>query len=149
MDNTTQDLFSEFNWTEEDMHEVILPDPDAFLKIKETLTRIGIASKHEQILYQTCHILHRRGKYYIMMFKELFCLDGRKTHIEYNDIARRNTITNLLEQWGLCTAVNKPTLVIPINVLKIIPYTQKKNWKLHAKYTVGKPNRVTFQPLAS
>ena len=134
----SQNLSDTFHWTEDCMYEVILPDPDAFLKIKETLSRIGVASKHEKTLYQTCHILHRRGKYYIMMFKELFHLDGKPTYIEYNDIARRNTITNLLEQWGLCTIVLKSDLMVPTTAVKIIPFAQKKSWNLVAKYTVGK-----------
>ena len=134
----TVNLADPFHWTEGCMYEIILPDPDAFLKIKETLSRIGVASKHEKTLFQTCHILHRRGKYYIMMFKELFHLDGKPTYIEYNDIARRNTITALLEQWGLCTIVEKSTLTVPVSSVKIIPFSQKKSWTLVAKYTVGK-----------
>lgn len=131
-------LTDSYHWTESCLHEIILPDPDAFLKIKETLSRIGVASKREKILYQTCHILHRRGKYYIMNFKELFALDGRPTDIEYNDIARRNTIANLLEQWGLCKVVEKPELFAPNNSIKIIPFAQKSQWQLVAKYTIGK-----------
>jgi len=133
-----QDLSAPYHWTESCMYEVILPDPDAFLKIKETLTRIGVASLHGKTLFQTCHILHRRGHYYIMNFKELFALDGRPTQLDYNDIARRTTIADLLEQWGLCKIIEKSDLVVPISTIKIIPFAQKKDWILVAKYTVGK-----------
>lgn len=131
-------LTDTYHWTESCLHEIILPDPDAFLKIKETLSRIGIASKKEKILCQTCHILHRRGRYYIMNFKELFALDGKPTNIEYNDIARRNTIANLLEQWGLCKVVQKSDLILATNCIKIIPFAQKSQWTLTVKYTIGK-----------
>lgn len=131
-------LTDTYHWTESCLHEIILPDPDAFLKIKETLSRIGIASKKEKILCQTCHILHRRGKYYIMNFKELFALDDKPTNIEYNDIARRNTIANLLEQWGLCKVVQKSDLILATNCIKIIPFAQKSQWTLTVKYTIGK-----------
>jgi ribosomal protein L36 len=131
-------LTDSYHWTESCLYEIILPDPDAFLKIKETLSRIGIASKKEKILCQTCHILHRRGKYYIMNFKELFALDGKPTNIEYNDIARRNTIANLLEQWGLCKVVQKSDLILTTNCIKIIPFAQKSQWTLTVKYTMGK-----------
>lgn len=140
---TIIDLASEYSWNESSMCEVILPDPDAFLKIKETLSRIGVASKHENTLYQTCHILHRRGKYYIMMFKELFSLDGRPACIEYNDIARRNTIVNLLEQWGLCKVVVASDLVVPTSTIKIIPFKVKHQWNLVSKYTVGKRPEIS------
>jgi ribosomal protein L36 len=131
-------LTDSYHWTESCLYEIILPDPDAFLKIKETLSRIGLASKKEKILCQTCHILHRRGRYYIMNFKELFALDGSPTAMEYSDIARRNTITNLLEQWGLCKIVKKSELILPTNSIKIIPFSQKAQWQLVAKYTIGK-----------
>lgn len=102
---------NEFNWVPDDLLEVILPNPDAFLKIRETLTRIGIASNRDQTLFQTCHILHKKGKYYITNFLELFALDGRQTSISYEDMARRNSIASMLEQWGLCSVVSTPFYV--------------------------------------
>lgn len=121
--------------------EVKLVDPDNFLLVKETLTRIGIASKKTNTLYQSCHILHKQGKYYIMHFKELFLLDGKKnTDFSENDMARRNTITNLLEEWELIDIVDKKKTeepVVPISHVKIIPFKDKANWQLVAKYSIG------------
>lgn len=120
--------------------EVKLVEPESFLKIKETLQRIGIASKKTNTLYQSCHILHKKGKYYIVHFKDLFALDGKKTDISEEDIARRNTIATLLEQWGLLTIVNPDDLVVkaPMNQVKVISFKDKENWTLVEKYQVGR-----------
>lgn len=121
--------------------EVKLVEPDNFLLVKETLTRIGIASKKTNTLYQSCHILHKQGKYYIMHFKELFLLDGKKnTDFSENDMARRNTIANLLEEWELIEIVDKGKTkepIVPISHVKIIPFKEKNNWILTAKYSIG------------
>lgn len=125
----------------ETLVEVHLVEPDNFLLVKETLTRIGIASKKTNTLYQSCHILHKQGKYYIMHFKELFLLDGKKnTDFSENDLARRNTIVNLLEEWELIKIVDKKKTnepVVPISHIKIIPHKEKNNWILTAKYSIG------------
>ena len=120
--------------------EVTLPSADNFLKVKETLTRIGISSKTERKLYQSCHILHKRGKYYIVHFKELFMLDGLANDFSDSDKARRNTIVNLLEQWGLVKIVNPAVTkdpVCPISHFKILPFGEKKDWELIPKYRIG------------
>jgi hypothetical protein len=125
----------------EDLVEVKLVDPDNFLLVKETLTRIGVASKKNNTLYQSCHILHKQGKYYIMHFKELFLLDGKKnTDFCENDEARRNTIANLLEEWGLIEVVDKEKTkepVVPVSHIKIISYKEKGDWQCLAKYSIG------------
>lgn len=120
--------------------EVNLPDADAFLKIKETLTRIGVSSRHKKELFQSCHILHKRGKYYILMFKELFRLDGKPANITEDDIKRRNTIVRLLEEWGLLTVVDHDQIEnqCSMNQVKVIPYHEKEEWTLTAKYTIGR-----------
>jgi hypothetical protein len=121
--------------------EVQLKDEESFLKIKETLTRIGVSSKKEKKLYQSCHILHKRGKYYIVHFKELFLLDGLSSDIEENDLGRRNTIAKLLEEWNLLTVVDKDkmnSILTPINQIKIIPFKEKTEWELCPKYHIGK-----------
>lgn len=121
--------------------EVTLKDDQAFLKIKETLTRIGVSSKKEKKLYQSCHILHKRGKYYIVHFKELFLLDGLTANIDETDLGRRNTIAKLLEEWNLLTVVDKDRvncLLTPINQIKIIPFKEKTEWELCPKYHIGK-----------
>ena len=131
----------DFSWSPDMMLEIKLADPESFLKIKETLTRIGIPSNKYTVSYQTCHILHKKGKYYIMNFLELFALDGKDTTMDYEDIARRNTIASLLEQWKLCVVVGNDQYKsqrVPISSLKIIPYAEKNNWKLMPKYTLGK-----------
>lgn len=120
--------------------EITLKEEQDFLKIKETLTRIGVASKKEKILYQSCHILHKKGKYYITHFKEMFALDGKDTNFSEEDKHRRNTIALLLEEWGLCKLVNK-TLAetkVSLNQIKIIPYKEKEDWLLESKYSIGK-----------
>lgn len=121
--------------------EVELPNSESFLKIKETLTRIGIASRKDRKIYQSCHILHKQGKYYIVHFKELFMLDGKVNDFSDEDMARRNTIVKLLEEWGLVKAVdankvNEP--VAPLSQIKILPYKEKDEWELIAKYSIGK-----------
>ena len=121
--------------------EVTLPSPDSFLKVKETLTRIGISSRKEKKLYQTCHILHKQGRYSILHFKELFILDGKVDTFAEEDEARRNTIVNLLEEWGLVAIVNKESSKEPVaqlNQIKIISHKEKSNWALEAKYNIGK-----------
>jgi len=124
--------------------EVKLQERDDFLKVKETLTRIGVSAKKENKLYQSCHILHKQGKYYIVHFKELFALDGKPSDISENDYARRNTIINLLCDWGLIEIVQKDLTVEPIaplSQIKILPYKEKNNWELVAKYNIGKKKR--------
>jgi hypothetical protein len=126
-----------YNWQPEDMLEITLPDPDSFLKVRETLSRIGVASKHEQTLYQSCHILHRQGRYFICSFKEMFLISGKDSNITVEDIRRRNTIAKLLEQWGLCKILVEGELMItPISSIKIVPYKEKKNWNLIQKFTM-------------
>ena len=122
------------------MVEVKLSAEDDFLKIKETLTRIGVASRKSQTLFQSCHILHKQGKYYIVHFKELFALDGKPTDFTEEDKGRRNTIAKLLSEWGLVTLVTPidENVVTPISKIKIIPYSQKSEWELVAKYNIGK-----------
>jgi hypothetical protein len=125
----------------EDLLEVKLKNEDDFLKVKETLTRIGVASRKDKTLYQSCHILHKRGKYYIVHFKELFALDGKNTDFEDNDLGRRNAIANLLSEWGLVEVVNKDKSslpVAPLSQIKIISYKEKNEWELTAKYNIGK-----------
>ena len=125
--------------------EVILVQPDDFLKVRETLTRIGVASRKDKTLYQSCHILHKKGKYYIVHFKELFALDGKPTDFEENDLARRNTIAKLLAEWGLIEIVPKATNVeepiAPLSQIKIISYKEKNEWLLTAKYNIGTKKR--------
>jgi len=121
--------------------EVKLNKEDDFLKVRETLTRIGVSSRKEQVLYQSCHILHKQGKYYITHFKELFGLDGKPSSISENDIQRRNAIANLLEEWGLVEIVNKSIMkdnIAPIQQIKIISFKEKEDWQLVAKYNIGK-----------
>ena len=121
--------------------EVLLSKPDDFLKVRETLTRIGVASKQDDILYQSCHILHKQGKYYIVHFKELFDLDGKPTDISENDYARRNTIANLLEEWGLIKLVNPEKSkepIAPLSQIKIIAFKDKNNYQLVTKYNIGR-----------
>ena len=129
-----------FNWSPEQMLEVTLNQPDDFLKIRETLSRIGVASMKDKTLFQSCHILHKQGKYYIVHFKELFALDGKKATLIENDVQRRNTIAVLLQDWNLLTIV-KPddaTNKAPLSQIKIIAFKEKKEWNLQAKYNIGK-----------
>lgn len=121
--------------------EVSLNEQDDFLKVRETLTRIGVSSRKEKVLYQSCHILHKQGKYYIVHFKELFALDGKPSNISENDIQRRNAIANLLEEWGLIKVINKNILVdniAPLHQIKIISFKEKDQWELITKYNIGK-----------
>ncbi len=126
-------------WTPDMMIEVQLSEPDDFLKIRETLTRIGVASRKEQKLYQSCHILHKQGRYYIVNFKELFALDGKHANLTVNDIQRRNRIVKLLSDWGLLTVVNpeRITELAPLNQIKVLPFKEKEDWILEAKYSIG------------
>ena len=126
------------NWTQEQMLEVVLKEPDDFLKIRETLSRIGVASRKERKLYQSCHILHKQGRYYIVHFKELFALDGKETNLSENDIARRNTIANLLGDWGLVEVKDDSTPTAPLSQIIIISFKEKDEWILETKYNIGK-----------
>ena len=126
------------NWSQEKMLEVSLKEPDDFLKIRETLSRIGVASRKERKLYQSCHILHKQGRYFIVHFKELFALDGKITNLSENDVARRNTIANLLRDWGLVEVIGNSEPVAPLSQIKIISFKEKDEWILEAKYNIGK-----------
>ena len=128
----------EVNWTQEQMLEVGLKEPDDFLKVRETLSRIGVASRKERKLYQSCHILHKQGRYYIVHFKELFALDGKQTNLSENDIARRNTIANLLNDWGLVEVLGNSENVAPLSQIKVLSYREKDDWTLETKYNIGK-----------
>jgi len=130
------------NWSQEQMFEVFLKEPDDFLKIRETLSRIGVASRKEKKLYQSCHILHKQGKYYIVHFKELFALDGKDTNLSENDIARRNTIVKLLSDWGLVEIKVTPEPIAPLSQIKIISFKEKDEWTLETKYNIGKKREV-------
>ena len=129
-------------WTQEQMFEVLLKEPDDFLKIRETLSRIGVASRKERKLYQSCHIRHKQGRYYIVHFKELFALDGKDTNLSENDIARRNTIVKLLSDWGLVTMKGTPEPIAPLSQIKIISFKEKDEWMLETKYNIGKKKEV-------
>ena len=126
------------SWTQEQMLEVSLKEPDDFLKIRETLSRIGVASRREKKLYQSCHILHKQGRYYIVHFKELFALDGKDTNLSENDIARRNSIAKLLKDWGLVNIIGNAENVAPMSQIKIISFKEKNDWILETKYNIGK-----------
>ena len=126
------------NWTQGQMLEVNLKEPDDFLKIRETLSRIGVASRKEIKLYQSCHILHKQGRYYIVHFKELFALDGKQTNLSENDIARRNTIAKLLKDWGLVEIQGEAEPIAPLSQIKIISFKEKNEWSLETKYNIGK-----------
>ena len=126
------------SWTQEQMLEVSLKEPDDFLKIRETLSRIGVASRREKKLYQSCHILHKQGRYYIVHFKELFALDGKDTNLSENDIARRNSIAKLLKDWGIVNVIWNAENVAPMSQIKIISFKEKNEWILETKYNIGK-----------
>ena len=128
----------EINWKQEHMLEVQLNEPDDFLKVRETLSRIGVASRKERKLYQSCHILHKQGRYFIVHFKELFALDGKRANITENDIARRNTITNLLKDWGLVTVIGEMGEMAPLSQVKVLSFKEKNEWELETKYNIGK-----------
>ena len=130
----------EVQWTAESMVEVGLKEPDDFLKVRETLTRIGVASRKEKKLYQSCHILHKQGRYYIVHFKELFALDGKKANLSTNDVQRRNRIVQLLGDWGLVSINAKEVIadVAPLSQIKVLAYKEKGDWTLESKYNIGK-----------
>jgi hypothetical protein len=127
-------------WKQTDMVEVVLGEPDDFLKVRETLTRIGVASRKEKKIYQSCHILHKQGKYYIVHFKELFALDGKSTNLSLNDIQRRNRIVQLLSDWGLISLVNSEQIadLAPLNQIKVLSFKEKGEWTLESKYNIGR-----------
>tara|TARA_B100001939_G_C16887559_1_gene593800 strand:+ start:606 stop:1022 length:417 start_codon:yes stop_codon:yes gene_type:complete len=131
---------TEIQWKQSDMIEVTLSEPDDFLKVRETLTRIGVASRKEKKIYQSCHILHKQGKYYIVHFKELFALDGKSASITENDVRRRNRIAQLLCDWGLLDIVVKTKVeeLAPLNQIKVISFKEKGDWTLESKYNIGK-----------
>tara|TARA_B100001741_G_C16377011_1_gene515974 strand:+ start:259 stop:681 length:423 start_codon:yes stop_codon:yes gene_type:complete len=131
---------TETKWKQADMVEVTLGEPDDFLKVRETLTRIGVASRKEKKIYQSCHILHKQGKYYIVHFKELFALDGKKTNFSINDIQRRNRIAQLLSDWGLISVVFPDTIsdLAPLNQIKVLSFKDKDAWTLESKYNIGR-----------
>ena len=133
---------TEVQWRQSDMVEVVLGEPDDFLKVRETLTRIGVASRKERKIYQSCHILHKQGKYYIVHFKELFALDGKKTNISLNDIQRRNRIVQLLVDWGLVNisteSQEKIVDLAPLNQIKVLSFKEKGEWTLESKYNIGR-----------
>ena len=130
----------EVKWTPDQMVEVNLSEPDDFLKVRETLTRIGVASRKEKKLYQSCHILHKQGKYYIVHFKELFALDGKSANLSLNDVQRRNRIIQLLSDWGLISIRRPDTIVdvAPLSQIKVLSYKDKGGWNLESKYNIGK-----------
>ena len=130
----------EVKWSADSMVEVGLKEPDDFLKVRETLTRIGVASRKEKKLYQSCHILHKQGRYYIVHFKELFALDGKKANLSLNDVQRRNRIVQLLSDWGLVSISTKESIVdvAPLSQIKVLAYKEKGDWTLESKYNIGK-----------
>ena len=132
------------NWSPDMMVEVLLNEPDDFLKVRETLTRIGVASRKEKKLYQSCHILHKQGRYYLVHFKELFALDGKHANLTVNDVQRRNRITRLLADWGLIAIVNQESIsdIAPLNQIKVLSYKDKGEWILEQKYNIGKKTKV-------
>ncbi len=140
----TQSIEPQVNWSQDKMIEVKLNEPDDFLKVRETLTRIGVASRKEKKLYQSCHILHKQGKYFIVHFKELFALDGKFANLTINDVQRRNRITRLLSDWGLSSILKEESIqdIAPLNQIKVLPYKDKNEWKLEQKYNIGKKNKV-------
>ena len=135
-------MSEEIQWKQTDMVEVVLTEPDDFLKVRETLTRIGVASRKERKIYQSCHILHKQGRYYIVHFKELFALDGKKASISLNDIQRRNRIVQLLFDWGLVSistdSKEKIKDLAPLNQIKVLSFKEKGEWTLESKYNIGR-----------
>ena len=133
-------ITEEVKWTSDSMIEVGLKEPDDFLKVRETLTRIGVASRKEKKLYQSCHILHKQGRYFIVHFKELFALDGKKANLSLNDVQRRNRIVQLLGDWGLVSINSKESIadVAPLSQIKVLAYKEKGEWTLESKYNIGK-----------
>ena len=141
MSNTVE---PQYHWTQDQMIEVLLNEPDDFLKVRETLTRIGVASRKEKKLYQSCHILHKQGKYFIVHFKELFALDGKIANLSLNDVQRRNRIVRLLCDWGLISIVHEDTVldIAPLNQIKVLSYKDKTDWVLEQKYNIGKKGKT-------
>ena len=141
----TKIIEPQVTWSPSMMVEISLREPDDFLKVRETLTRIGVASRKEKKLYQSCHILHKQGRYYIVHFKELFALDGKRANLTLNDVQRRNRITQLLVDWELVTVVKPEAIeeVSPLNQIKVIAYKEKSEWTLEAKYNIGKKKVVS------
>jgi len=141
---TNQTIEPQVNWSPNMMVEVTLNEPDDFLKVRETLTRIGVASRKEKKLYQSCHILHKQGRYYITHFKELFALDGKHANLTVNDVQRRNRIVHLLADWGLISVVDSEKIadIAPLNQIKVLPFKEKAEWELEQKYNIGKKIRV-------
>ena len=136
-------MSEEIKWSQDMMLEVALKEPDDFLKVRETLTRVGVASRKERKLYQSCHILHKRGKYYIVHFKELFALDGKPANISLNDVQRRNRIAKLLSDWGLISVVTEGELdLAPLNQIKVLSFKDKGEWTLESKYNIGKKKKA-------
>jgi hypothetical protein len=144
MSNTVE---PQYHWTQDRMIEVLLNEPDDFLKVRETLTRIGVASRKEKKLYQSCHILHKQGKYYIVHFKELFALDGKHANLSINDVQRRNRIVRLLSDWGLISIVDEESVtdIAPLNQIKVLAYKDKGEWILEQKYNIGKKGKENAQ----
>ena len=140
----TQTTEPQVNWSQDKMIEVRLNEPDDFLKVRETLTRIGVASRKEKKIYQSCHILHKQGRYYIVHFKELFALDGKSANLSINDVQRRNRIITLLSDWGLITILRSEQIVdvAPLNQIKVLSYKDKGDWTLETKYNIGKKKKV-------
>jgi hypothetical protein len=141
---TNQTIEPQVNWSPDMMVEVTLNEPDDFLKVRETLTRIGVASRKEKKLYQSCHILHKQGRYYITHFKELFALDGKHANLTVNDVQRRNRIVRLLADWGLIAVIDADKVldIAPLNQIKVLPFKEKGEWVLETKYNIGKKIRV-------
>ena len=130
------------NWSQENMLEIGLHAPDDFLKVRETLSRMGVASRKERKLFQSCHILHKQGRYFLTHFKELFALDGKQTNLSENDIARRNTIANLLKDWGLISIMGDASECAPLSQIKVLSFREKDDWELCTKYNIGKKKEV-------
>ena len=130
------------NWSQENMLEIGLNEPDDFLKVRETLSRMGVASRKERKLCQSCHILHKQGRYFLTHFKELFALDGKQTNLSENDIARRNTIANLLKDWGLISIMGDASECAPLSQIKVLSFREKDDWELCTKYNIGKKKEV-------
>ena len=141
---TNQTIEPQVNWSPDMMVEVTLNEPDDFLKVRETLTRIGVASRKEKKLYQSCHILHKQGRYYLVHFKELFALDGKHANLTVNDVQRRNRIARLLSDWGLIGITKEDSIsdIAPLNQIKVLSYKDKGDWILEQKYNIGKKVKV-------
>lgn len=141
---TNQSVEPQVNWSPDMMVEVVLNEPDDFLKVRETLTRIGVASRKEKKLYQSCHILHKQGKYYITHFKELFALDGKHANLTVNDVQRRNRIARLLSDWGLVSIVSEDDVadIAPLNQIKVLSFRDKNDWILETKYSIGSKKKA-------